>query len=143
MKKAADQAEHLASLEKEETDKQALLDEANKKRAAREAEEAKAAALSPAENHMSIRRIRKGDKETVPAIGDIVAISYTGHFAPGTEHQGTAYEGQFDSSLRKEPKREGKVERPLIFRMGDGKAIRLEASPTLSGLLSDPLWPCL
>ena len=118
-----------------EREKQALIEQMNEARMAREkeamleTEQARQARLQQMQKdfdaHLSVRRIKKGDSEHFPRIGDMVGITYSGTFADGVEHQSQEYGGQmFDTTLKKDPKMEKKVHRPLLFRLGDGKAIR-------------------
>ena len=74
---------------------------------------------------MEIKQIKKGDGETTPVVGDKVALTYHGVFAEGTVHEGTDYSGKlFDSTLRSSGKKGAKVQTPLSFKLGEGKAIR-------------------
>ena len=73
---------------------------------------------------LKIHHIRKGDGATKPRIGNMVGISYTAHFAETVEYQGEVFDGQFDSTVAKDPKTGRKVERPLVFRIGEAKVVR-------------------
>jgi FK506-binding protein 3 len=105
--------------------KMSLAREEREKREAVEAQavaEEKAAQLEAAfHEHLGVRRFRKGDGVTWPKHGDTVAITYNAVLAGGVEHGGEALGGQpFDTTLDTVKK----VQKPLEFRLGAGKAIR-------------------
>lgn len=74
--------------------------------------------------HLDVRRHRKGDGATRPRDGDLVAVTFTGLLAEGTQYCGEEWGGKlFDSSaMRKDPKTGSLLVAPLTFRMGDRKA---------------------
>lgn len=116
----------MARLKEEEEKRQKMAEELAEKRQERISAEVEEAASSPVENHNTIKRIKKGDGATRLKHGDLVGVSFVGNFAAGTEHQGTEYGGSpFDTTIRPAAKPpHHKVDTPLVFRLGDGKAIR-------------------
>lgn len=123
---AADDAAHADKLKREAEEEATRLAEAEAR-----AEAAKnagpAAVEDDGEVHMEVKQLKKGDGETVAANGDKVALTYTGKFAPDTVYEGVDYSGKtFDSTLDHGPKvKKGpKVHKPLVFVLGQGKAIR-------------------
>lgn len=122
---AADDAAHADKLKAE-----AEAEKANAAAAAA-AREAKANAVvdvtDDGENHIEIKRLKKGDEETIPVNKDKVAVTYMGTFAAGTLYNGEDWSGKkFDCTLDHGPqaKKGPKKEHPLSFVLGEGKAIR-------------------
>ena len=133
---AADDAAHAAKLAAEMEE-----EKARELAAIKAAEEKKAAKAAGAvdigdgdeEVHMEIKRLKKGDGETIPAVGDKVALTYHGTFADGTwDSTGEDWSGKvFDSTLRKKGKGKAAQE-PLQFKLGEGKASKPRQPPPLA-----------
>lgn len=124
---AADDAAHAAKLQREKEEEQArelaAIKAAEEKRKLKEAGGAVDIADADEEEHMEIKRMKKGDGETKPVVGDKVALTYHGTFAEGTwDTTGEDWSGKvFDSTLRKKGKGKA-VQEPLQFKLGEGKA---------------------
>ena len=116
--KAQDDQKLRDKLKLEEETRKAMQDKAEKAREALAT--AESAPAQEEQSYLEVEVKKKGNG-TKPTRGDNVKVTYTGSFAPGTEHGGVDYSGKvFDSTF--DAKR--KEHKPLAFQVGSGRVIR-------------------